>query len=185
MSEVVPVNVERFIDSFTGREIIVVGKAQEDGKEFVVWHYLAPEGDEVIEDRFTEEPKFGHRFTRPASGEVAWRVEPRTWHDGYEEDGEQIGSAFASLRTDLGFESSDEFASWIYAEGKRRHGMTENLDVPSVLIDAVEFPVLGWGETMYVIDGLAKALGVSPGTVLDEVLVRSSRHDGDGNRLED
>lgn len=121
--------------------------------------------------------------------EINWRVTPRPWSYGYEEDGEQIGAALASIRKELGFENAEDFSAWIYeATCDVRNGVTTDfggVDIPPPLIEAFEFPALGWETaSMYLIEGLAQALKVSPGTLFDEIALRASgRYREDGTEI--
>lgn len=120
--------------------------------------------------------------------EINWKVTPRPWSYAYEEDGERIGEAFASIRKELGFENSEQLSVWIYETTCSKYGGASGLsgvDVPPPIIDAFEFPALGWeSASMYLIEGLAQALGVSPGTLFDEISLRASgRYREDGTEI--
>lgn len=115
---------------------------------------------------------------------VAWLVTTRPWSHGYENGYENFGGALAEIRKEMGFESPDEFSAWLYDEGVRLYGQGTNLDLPPVLIEAFEFPALGWEQSHMVIETVSQALGVSPGTLLDELWLRASgTHREDGSEI--
>lgn len=118
--------------------------------------------------------------------QIQWRVSPRRWHYGYENGYENFGSALGEIRAELGFTGDDayaDFSNWLYEEGQRRYG--EDLSVPPVLLEAFEFPALGWEQSVDVIESVAKVVGVSPGTLLDELWLRASRMNEDGTEVDE
>lgn len=118
--------------------------------------------------------------------EIDWRVTPRPWSYGYENGYENFGGALAEIREEMGFATTEDFSSWLYEEGQRTYGPGTNLDLPPVLLDAFEYPALGWEQSHDVIEAVAQALRVSPGTLLDELWLRASKtHRGDGSEIPD
>lgn len=121
--------------------------------------------------------------------EIAWRVSQRRgWNYGYENGEERFGEALKEIREELGFDGDsayDDLSLWMYEEGQRRCGSSTDLSVPPVLIEAFEFPALGWETSMLVIENLAQVIGVSPGTLLDELWLRASRCDEHGKEDDD
>lgn len=115
---------------------------------------------------------------------VRWRTTPRSYHYGYEDGAERYGSALTEIRKELGFETTDEFSQWLYESSIDRFG-NSHVNVETVLLDAAEFPALGWDSLMYVVENVAKALGVSPGTLVDELWLRASLYSESGVPDED
>jgi hypothetical protein len=175
------VKAERWIEDATGREVEVVARERSiDGDTF--YCYLAPLGNEALLNCQMPSKRFERRFTKAATGEVKWHLTTRPWSFGYE-DGEHFGEHLRAIREELGFETTEEFSAWLYVEGKRRYGpnYNPNLDVPPVLLDAFEFPALGAESASIVIETVAQALGVSPGTLLDELWLRCSGYSDGGD----
>lgn len=111
---------------------------------------------------------------------VAFRVEKRPWHSGYEDGSERLGEAFRSIREELGFESAEEMHEWVWRATGGEDSSANGVDIPPPLIECVEWNAIGWETSMYVIDGIAQALGVSPGTLLDELWLRASMKTPEG-----
>lgn len=126
-------------------------------------------------------PEPGSPYVPP---ELDWHFETKPWHYGYEDGDEHIGEALAGIRRELGFDTTEEFSAWIYTKTDADR-MLGGTDLPPVLLDAFEFPALGWTEMMYVIEGVAEALGVSPGTMLDEIRLRASGYNVNGEKVEE
>lgn len=192
---------ERWIEHSTGRYVRVVARERTPNGQ-TIYQF---EGND--QQHRLRHPDFNAQFTQvvaedaevtplavtlgtPEAGsahqQVAWRVVPRReWHYGYENGDEQFGSALGEIRKELGFEDNEAFSAWLYEEGTRVFGQSSGTDVPPVLLDAFEFPALGWSEMMYVVEMVAKAIGVSPGTLLDELWLRASRCDVYGKSTEE
>jgi hypothetical protein len=121
---------------------------------------------------------------------VEWRATPRPWSYGYENGAERFGEAMTEIRKELGFDTTEAFSEWIYEKTTELlpDGRVMGLggqDVPPPLLDAFEFPCIGWGSMYYVIDALAEALEVSPGTLIDELWLRASNYSEAGDSLEE
>lgn len=107
---------------------------------------------------------------------IAWRVEPRPWHHGYS-DGEGFHDALRTVRLEAGYATTEALDEMMTEALPTNGGYGPY--VPSVLLDALEFPALPLDiDTLAT---LAAFYGVSPGTLLDELALRSSGRQVDGS----
>lgn len=126
----------------------------------------------VAETEQTERAKRAAAEAPPVLPTDTWAVRvPRPWITAYGwADDERAATLLAELRKAQGFETTADFSEAVFERTQDRFGQY-GVDLPPPLLDAIEFPCVNWLE--YVVE-LAQAHGVSPGTLLDHLLLRSA-----------
>lgn len=103
---------------------------------------------------------------------ITWAVRnPRPWISAYRwSDDERIAGLIRGLREAVGCETAQEFSGRLYRLSREEDPSWPS-DLPAVLIEAIEFPAINW---MDYIAELAEGFQVSPGTLLDHLLLRGA-----------